>query len=145
MALSAPGARSTNLWANSKCRSGSRSCQDGDVDLYLTGSDAGAPKTRAEVRDGQWVINGAKQFITNCGTDISAGVTVTAVTGKSNGGHAEISALMIPTGTPGYHVLASYRKLGWHSSDTHPLCFDDCPVPKEKLPRAHGGGYRPFL
>jgi short/branched chain acyl-CoA dehydrogenase len=109
------------------------------------GTDAGATKTRGEIRNGKWVINGAKQFITNCGTDISAGVTVTAVTGKSNGDHAEISALMIPTGTPGYHVLASYRKLGWHSSDTHPLSFEDCAVPEANLLGARGGGYRQFL
>jgi short-chain 2-methylacyl-CoA dehydrogenase len=109
------------------------------------GSDAGATKTRAEVRDGQWVVNGAKQFITNCGTEISAGVTVTAVTGKPNGERAEISAIMIPTGTTGYHVLPSYRKLGWHSSDTHPLSFEDCAVPKENLLGAQGGGYKQFL
>jgi short-chain 2-methylacyl-CoA dehydrogenase len=109
------------------------------------GSDAGATKTRAEIRDGQWVVNGAKQFITNCGTDISAGVTVTAVTGKANGERPEISAIMIPTGTTGYHVLPSYRKLGWHSSDTHPLSFEDCAVPKENLLGAQGGGYRQFL
>src|SRR5712691_2435752 len=70
--------------------------------------------SRAEQRDGHWVVNGAKQFITNCGTEISAGVTVTAVTGKTKRGGPEISAIMIPTGTPGYHVLESYRKLGWH-------------------------------
>jgi short/branched chain acyl-CoA dehydrogenase len=109
------------------------------------GSDASATKTRAEIRDGSWVINGSKQFITNCGTDISAGVTVTAVTGKPNGGRPEISAIMIPTGTPGYDVLASYRKLGWHSSDTHPLSFEDCAVPKENLLGVEGGGYRQFL
>jgi butyryl-CoA dehydrogenase len=109
------------------------------------GSDAGATKTRAEIRDGEWVVNGAKQFITNCGTDISAGVTVTAVTGKSNGSRPEISALMIPTGTPGYHVQGSYRKLGWHSSDTHPLSFEDCAVPQENLLGVRGGGYRQFL
>src|SRR6266581_4440042 len=108
-------------------------------------SDAGATKTRAEARDGKWVINGAKQFITNWGTDISAGVTITAVTGRANGGGVEISAIMIPTGTPGYHVLPSYRKLGWHSSDTHPLSFEDCAVPKENLLGAQGGGYRQFL
>jgi short-chain 2-methylacyl-CoA dehydrogenase len=109
------------------------------------GSDAGATKTRAEIRDGHWVVNGAKQFITNCGTEISAGVTVTAVTGKPNGERAEISAIMIPTGTTGYHVLPSYRKLGWHSSDTHPLSFEDCTVPKENLLGAQGGGYKQFL
>ena len=110
------------------------------------GSDAGATKTRAELHDGNWVVNGAKQFITNCGTEISAGVTVTAVTGKAaNGDRPEISAIMIPTGSPGYHVLEAYRKLGWHSSDTHPLSFEDCTVPKENLLGAQGGGYRQFL
>ena len=108
------------------------------------GSDAGATKTRAEARNGQWVINGAKQFITNCGTSISAGVTITAVTGR-DGGENEISALMVPTGTQGYHVLESYRKLGWHSSDTHPLSFEDCSVPAENLLGQRGGGYRQFL
>jgi short/branched chain acyl-CoA dehydrogenase len=72
-------------------------------------------------------------------------VTVTAVTGKSNGSRPEISALMIPTGTPGYLVQGSYRKLGWHSSDTHPLSFEDCAVPEENLLGARGGGYRQFL
>jgi short/branched chain acyl-CoA dehydrogenase len=109
------------------------------------GSDAGATRTRAELRDGKWVINGSKQFITNCGTEISAGVTLTAATGKSNGDHPEISALLVPVGTPGYHVLASYRKLGWHSSDTHPLSFEDCAVPEENLLGERGGGYRQFL
>jgi butyryl-CoA dehydrogenase len=105
------------------------------------GSDAGATKTRAEPRDGHWVINGAKQFITNCGTDISAGVTLTALTGQDH----EISAFMVATGTPGYHVLPSYRKLGWHSSDTHPLSFEDCSVPAENMLGERGGGYRQFL
>ena len=108
------------------------------------GSDAGATKTRAASNDGKWVINGAKQFITNCGTDISAGVTITAVTGRS-GNEPEISALMVPAGTVGYTVLESYRKLGWHSSDTHPLSFENCEVPAENLLGARGGGYRQFL
>ena len=108
------------------------------------GSDAGATKTRAEQRDGRWLINGAKQFITNSGTDISAGVTITAVTGRSGDEH-ELSAIMVPTGTPGYHVLESYRKLGWHSSDTHPLSFEGCEVPVENLLGQRGGGYRQFL
>jgi len=108
------------------------------------GSDAGATKTRAEAKNGKWVINGAKQFITNAGTDMSAGVTITAVTGKTNG-ETEISALLVPMGTPGYHVLEPYRKLGWHSSDTHPLSFDACEVPAENLLGPRGGGYRQFL
>jgi len=111
------------------------------------GSDAGATRTRAEARNGKWVINGAKQFITNCGTDISAGVTITAVTGRDgeDPDENEISAIIVPTGTPGYHVLESYRKLGWHSSDTHPLSFEDCEVPSSNLLGARGGGYRQFL
>jgi len=104
------------------------------------GSDAGATKTRAELHDGQWVITGAKQFITNCGTDISAGVTITALTGNP-----EISAILVETGTPGYHILPGYRKLGWHSSDTHPLSFEDCRVPQSNLLGERGGGYRQFL
>ena len=109
------------------------------------GSDAGAAKTRAESRDGMWVINGSKQFITNSGTEISAGVTITAVTGRNGADGTEISAIMVPTGTPGYHVLESYRKLGWHSSDTHPLSFEDCSVPSDNLLGVRGGGYRQFL
>jgi len=76
------------------------------------------------------VINGAKQFITNSGTDISAGVTITG-DGPVRRQRPELSAIMVPTGTPGYHVLESYRKLGWHSSDTHPLSFESCEVPGE--------------
>ena len=109
------------------------------------GSDAGATKTRAEILDGNWVINGSKQFITNSGTEISAGVTITAVTGRESDGDPELSAILVPTGTPGYHVQAPYRKLGWHSSDTHPLSFEDCAVPEENLLGMKGGGYRQFL
>jgi len=109
------------------------------------GSDARATKTRAESRNGKWVINGAKQFITNCGTDISAGVTITAVTGRNGQNDPEISAIIVPAGTPGFHVLESYRKLGWHSSDTHPLSFEDCEVPASNLLGMRGGGYRQFL
>ncbi len=108
------------------------------------GSDAGATKTRAELKDGTWVVNGAKQFITNAGTDISAGVTITAVTGRK-GERKEISAFLVPSGTPGYHVQPGYRKLGWHSSDTHPLSFEDCEVPAANLLGPQGGGYRQFL
>ena len=109
------------------------------------GSDAGSTKTRAEQRDGVWVISGAKQFITNSGTDISAGVTITAVTGRHKNNELEISAFLVPTGTPGYAVQPSYRKLGWHSSDTHPLAFDGCEVPDENMLGQRGGGYRQFL
>jgi butyryl-CoA dehydrogenase len=110
------------------------------------GSDAGATRTRAELEDGWWVINGSKQFITNSGTDISAGVTITALTARRDGAaRGEISAILVPAGTPGYEVLPAYRKLGWHSSDTHPLAFDDCRAPEENLLGRRGGGYQQFL
>jgi short-chain 2-methylacyl-CoA dehydrogenase len=110
------------------------------------GSDAGATRTRAELVDGEWVVNGAKQFITNSGTEISAGVTITAVTAKRAGAaRGEISAILVPAGTPGYTVEPAYRKLGWHSSDTHPLSFDGCRVPEANLLGRRGGGYAQFL
>ena len=110
------------------------------------GSDAAATRTRAELRDGSWVIDGSKQFITNSGTDISAGVTITAVTDRRpDAARGEISAILVPQGTPGYSVLPSYRKLGWHSSDTHPLAFDECQVPEGNLLGSRGGGYHQFL
>jgi len=110
------------------------------------GSDAGATQTRADLVDGCWVVNGAKQFITNSGTDISAGVTITAVTARRPGAsRGEISAILVPRDTPGYVVQPAYDKLGWHSSDTHPLAFDDCRVPEENLLGRRGGGFRQFL
>jgi short-chain 2-methylacyl-CoA dehydrogenase len=110
------------------------------------GSDAGSTQTRAELVDGCWAIAGSKQFITNSGTDISAGVTITAVTARRPGAaRGEISAILVPRDTPGYEVLPSYDKLGWHSSDTHPLAFDDCRVPEENLLGRRGGGLRQFL
>ena len=110
------------------------------------GSDAGATQTRADLVDGCWVVNGAKQFITNSGTDISAGVTITAVTARRPGAaRGEISAILVPRDTPGYVVQPAYDKLGWHSSDTHPLAFDDCRVPEENLLGRRGGGLRQFL
>jgi len=110
------------------------------------GSDAGATRTRAELEDGCWVVNGSKQFITNSGTDISAGVTITAVTARRPGANrGEISAILVPRETPGYVVQPAYDKLGWHSSDTHPLAFDDCRVPEENLLGRRGGGLRQFL
>lgn len=110
------------------------------------GSDAGGTQTRAELADGCWIVNGAKQFITNSGTEISAGVTITAVTAKRPGAvRGEISALLVPRDTPGYVVQPAYDKLGWHSSDTHPLAFDDCRVPEENLLGRRGGGLQQFL
>jgi short/branched chain acyl-CoA dehydrogenase len=110
------------------------------------GSDAGATRTRADLAGGCWVINGSKQFITNSGTDLSAGVTITAVTARNpNAARGEISAILVPRDAPGYVVQPAYRKLGWHSSDTHPLAFDDCRVPEENLLGQRGGGLRQFL
>jgi butyryl-CoA dehydrogenase len=108
------------------------------------GSDAAGTQTRA-VRDGdEWVINGRKAFITNAGTDISAGVTLTAVTGTSNG-HKEISTIAVERGTPGYTQAPKYRKLGWHASDTRELIFDDCRVPVSNLIGEMGSGLTQFL
>jgi short-chain 2-methylacyl-CoA dehydrogenase len=109
------------------------------------GSDAGASKTRAELVDDQWVINGAKSFITNSGSPITSCVTVTARTGTTDAGRAEISAVVVPSGTPGFTVQPPYRKLGWHASDTHGLIFDDCRVPAGNLLGERGNGFRQFL
>ncbi|MBJ7596023.1 MAG: acyl-CoA dehydrogenase family protein [Candidatus Dormibacteraeota bacterium] len=108
------------------------------------GSDAGGTRTRAERSDGEWVINGGKVFITNAGTEISAGVTVTAVTGNADG-EPQISAIAVERGTPGYSQAAKYRKLGWHASDTRELVFADCHVPQTNMIGTEGGGYRQFL
>jgi len=108
------------------------------------GSDAGNTKTRARLEDGEWVIDGAKQFITNAGTDMSGVVTITAVTGQGNG-RREISNLLIPNGTPGYEQGEPYRKMGWNASDTRPLTFTDCRVPEENLVGRRGAGLSQFL
>jgi short-chain 2-methylacyl-CoA dehydrogenase len=104
------------------------------------GSDAGNTRTTATLDGDGWVINGAKQFITNAGTDISGPVTITARTGED-----EISNLIVPRGTPGYEVGESYRKMGWNASDTRPLAFDDCRVPEENIVGSRGMGFRQFL
>src|SRR6188472_3358515 len=114
------------------------------------GSDAGATKTKAELVDGEWVVNGAKQFITNSGSDITSVVTVTARTGTSTStttgkDKAEISTIMVPSGTPGFTAEKAYDKLGWHASDTHPLSFDDARVPEDHLLGERGRGYAQFL
>jgi short-chain 2-methylacyl-CoA dehydrogenase len=115
------------------------------------GSDAGNTRTRADLRDGEWVINGAKQFITNAGTDISGMVCITAVTGDGDGAGAdgadrrEISNLIVANGTPGYEQGEPYRKMGWNASDTRPLTFSDCHVPEDCLLGPRGAGFRQFL
>jgi short-chain 2-methylacyl-CoA dehydrogenase len=108
------------------------------------GSDAGNTRTRAALEDGHWVVNGAKQFITNSGTEISGCVTITAVTGQSNG-TKEISNLIVPNGTPGYEIGEPYRKMGWNASDTRPLSFEDCRVPEGNLLGRRGEGFKQFL
>jgi short/branched chain acyl-CoA dehydrogenase len=119
------------------------------------GSDAGNTRTRARLRDGEWTIDGAKQFITNAGTEISGMVCITAVTGESDGtdpnhpnkgiSNKEISNLIVPNGTPGYEQGEPYRKMGWNASDTRPLSFTDCHVPETHLLGPRGQGFKQFL
>jgi short-chain 2-methylacyl-CoA dehydrogenase len=104
------------------------------------GSDAGATRTRAELRDRQWVINGSKIFITNAGTDITACVTITAQTGED-----EISNIIVPNGTPGYEISKPMKKLGWRASDTRELSFKDAAVPEGNLLGPRGKGFQQFL
>jgi len=104
------------------------------------GSDAGATRTHAELRDGCWVINGSKLFITNAGTDITACVTITARTGDD-----EISNIIVPNGTPGYEISKPMKKLGWRASDTRELSFKDVEVPEENLLGPRGQGFQQFL
>ena len=104
------------------------------------GSDAGATRTGARLDDGEWVIDGAKQFITNAGTEISGCVTITARTGEG-----EISNIIVPNGTPGYEPGEPYRKMGWNASDTRPLAFDECRVPESSLLGRRGEGFKQFL
>jgi short-chain 2-methylacyl-CoA dehydrogenase len=104
------------------------------------GSDAGATETRAELRDGSWVVNGSKIFITNAGTDITACVTITARTGDR-----EISNIVVPNGTAGYEISPPMEKLGWNASDTRELSFSDCAVPAGNLLGERGNGFRQFL
>ena len=104
------------------------------------GSDAGNVKTRAQLDGGEWVIDGAKQFITNAGTDLSGHVAITARTGDG-----EISNLIVENGTPGYEPGEPYRKMGWNASDTRPLSFADCRVPEENLLGPRGAGFKQFL
>src|SRR3984885_1579079 len=108
------------------------------------GSDAGNVRTRAELENGEWTVNGAKQFITNSGTEISGCVSITAVTGEANG-RKEISNLIVPNGTPGYEVGEAYRKMGWNASDTRPLSFEDCKLPESSLLGRRGEGFKNFL
>ncbi|HYA08069.1 MAG TPA: acyl-CoA dehydrogenase family protein [Gaiellaceae bacterium] len=104
------------------------------------GSDAGATLTRAELRDGSWIVNGSKMFITNSGTDISACVTITALTGEN-----EVSTIIVPNGTAGYTLSPPLKKLGWRASDTRELAFKDCAVPEGNLLGERGRGFQQFM
>ncbi|EFF91166.1 MULTISPECIES: acyl-CoA dehydrogenase family protein [Streptomyces] len=111
------------------------------------GSDAGATRTTARLDEesGEWVINGAKCFITNSGTDITGLVTVTAVTGRKSDGRPLISSIIVPSGTPGFTVAPAYSKVGWNASDTRELSFQDVRVPAANLLGEQGRGYAQFL
>ena len=104
------------------------------------GSDAGATRTTAELRDGEWIVNGSKIFITNAGTDITGCVTITARTGDD-----EISNIVVENGTPGYTISPPMHKLGWRASDTRELSFENCRVPEENLLGPRGKGFQQFL
>ncbi|WP_322756063.1 acyl-CoA dehydrogenase family protein [Frankia sp. Cas3] len=109
------------------------------------GSDAGGTRTTARLDDDTWVLNGAKAFITNSGTDITRLVTVTAVTGTTAAGNKEISTIVVPVPTPGFTAEPAYSKVGWHASDTHPLTLVDVRVPEANLLGERGRGYANFL
>jgi short/branched chain acyl-CoA dehydrogenase len=109
------------------------------------GSDAGNTRTKARLEDGEWVVNGAKQFITNAGTNISGVVCITAVTAGDGEDSKEISNLIIANDTPGYEQGEPYRKMGWNASDTRPLSFSDCRVPEANLLGPRGAGFKQFL
>ncbi len=109
------------------------------------GSDAAGTKTTAVLDNGQWVINGTKQFITNSGSKITRLVTVTAVTGQRDNGKPELTAILVPSGTPGFTVLPAYDKVGWHTSDTHPLEFTNVRVPEANILGLRGRGFANFI
>ncbi|MGZ3599870.1 MAG: acyl-CoA dehydrogenase family protein [Ktedonobacterales bacterium] len=127
-----PLARGEQLWAFGLTEPGA-------------GSDSAGTETHAELHDGSWHINGAKNFITNAGTEMTSGVTITAVTGKQSDGHKEITNLIVPKGTPGYIVGNPYHKMGWRASDTRPLSFEDCQIPEENILGKRGDGFRQFM
>jgi butyryl-CoA dehydrogenase len=128
----APLARGEQLWSFGLTEPGA-------------GSDSAGTQTRAELRKGAWHINGAKNFITNAGTTMTGGVTITAVTGMQSDGHKEITNLIVPKGTKGYVIGNPYHKMGWRASDTRPLSFEDCQVPEENVLGKRGDGFRQFM
>lgn len=128
----APLARGEQLWAFGLTEPGA-------------GSDSSGTQTHAEREDDGWHVSGAKCFITNAGTDMSGGVTITAVTGQGPNGHKEITNFIVPKDTPGYDIGAPYHKMGWRASDTRPLAFDDCVIPDENRLGERGDGFRQFM
>jgi len=109
------------------------------------GSDSGGTQTRAVLRDGSWHINGSKNFITNAGTEMTGGVTITAVTGKRHDGRNEITNIIVPKGAPGYIIGNAYKKMGWRASDTRPLTFEECKVPEGNMLGQCGDGLKQFM
>ena len=109
------------------------------------GSDSGGTQTRASLLDGCWHINGSKCFITNAGTDMTTGVTITAVTGTRSDGRKEITNIIVPRTTPGYVIGKPYKKMGWKASDTRPLAFEECVVPAENILGQPGDGFKQFM
>ena len=109
------------------------------------GSDSGGTQTHAELANGQWTITGSKMFITNAGTAMTGGVTVTAVTGTRPDGQKEITNFIVPQNTPGYVIGPPLKKMGWKASDTRPLSFDGCHVPEENVLGSIGTGFKQFL
>lgn len=109
------------------------------------GSDSGGTQTRAVLRNEHWSINGSKCFITNAGTEMTGGVTITAITGKRSNGHNQITNIIVPKATPGYIIGNSYKKMGWKASDTRPLTFEDCLVPAENILGQPGDGFKQFM
>jgi short-chain 2-methylacyl-CoA dehydrogenase len=109
------------------------------------GSDSGGTLTRAALQHGYWHINGSKSFITNAGTDMTGGVTITAVTGMRPDGRKEITTIIVPKNTPGYIIGKPYKKMGWKASDTRPLTFEDCVVPESDILGQRGDGFKQFM
>ncbi len=127
-----PLARGEQLWAFGLTEDGA-------------GSDSGGTQTRAVLQDGYWHINGSKSFITNAGTDMTGGVTITAVTGKRPDGRKEITTIIVPKNTPGYVIGNPYKKMGWKASDTRPLSFEDCVIPESDILGQRGDGFKQFM
>ena len=109
------------------------------------GSDSGGTMTSARLQGEMWHINGSKAFITNAGTDITGGVTITAVTGRRSDGHKEITNMIVPRHTPGYLIGPAYKKMGWRASDTRPLTFEDCMIPEADVLGQRNNGFKQFM